>query len=341
MRTASRTISLRPYRDGDGQAVLQLLDASLGGGPAGRRPPSFFRWKHLANPFGRSFMLVAESDGRIVGLRAFMRWRFQAGDRELRAVRAVDTATHPEYQGQGIFSRLTLAALDELAGEADLVFNTPNEKSLPGYLKMGWQPVGDVRIRVRVRHPLRVARRRRSLRSIGSGAGPPPRVGAPSAAEALRDEEGLSLLLSGLQANARRITTPRSLEYLRWRYGDAPLLDYRAAQIEGRHRTEGLAIFRVRPRGSLWETTIAELLVREGDTTTARRLFRAVARAADVDHMTCSFPSGTAAARVARLTTMPAPVGMTLVVRPFRDDLHPDPILLDSWALTLGDLEVF
>jgi GNAT superfamily N-acetyltransferase len=341
VRTPLRTLSLRAYRDDDEDAVLRLLDASLGGGPAGRRPPAFFRWKHLANPFGRSFMMVAEDDGGIVGLRAFMRWRFHAGDGELQAVRAVDTATHPEYQGRGIFSRLTLAALDELAGETDLVFNTPNEKSLPGYLKMGWRPVGEVPIRVRARHPLRVARRRRSIRATPSGAGPPPRVDAPSAAEALRDAEGLSLLLRETETNGDQIATPRALEYMRWRYGDAPLLDYRVARIDGSSGTDGLAIFRVRRRGTLWETTIPEVLVPSGDSRTARGLFRAIARAADVDHMTCSFPSGTAAARAVRFTTVPAPRGMTLVVRPLRENLLPDPGLLDSWALSLGDLEVF
>ena len=135
---------------------------ALGGGPAGTGPAEFFRWKHLENPFGRSFMLVAEADGRIVGLRAFMRWEFVAGDRRFRAVRAVDTATHPDHQGKGIFSRLTLEALDALRDQADFVFNTPNEKSLPGYLKMGWQVVGRVPIRIRVRRPIRFATRARS-----------------------------------------------------------------------------------------------------------------------------------------------------------------------------------
>ena len=39
--------------------------------------------------------------------------------------------------------------------QADLIFNTPNEKSLPGYLKMGWTVVGHVPIYVRVRRPVR------------------------------------------------------------------------------------------------------------------------------------------------------------------------------------------
>ena len=59
--------------------------------------------------------------------------------------------------GTGVFTRLTLAALEELKIDTDLVFNTPNGKSLPGYLKMGWRRVMDVPIRVRVRRPVRFA----------------------------------------------------------------------------------------------------------------------------------------------------------------------------------------
>ncbi len=65
-----------------------------------------------------------------------------AGRHAVRAVRAVDTATHPDHQGRGIFSTLTPTRSRRCGSRADLVFNTPNEKSLPGYLKMGWQIVG-------------------------------------------------------------------------------------------------------------------------------------------------------------------------------------------------------
>src|SRR5918994_5166036 len=104
--TLTSTVTIRPFSVGDEANVLELLGLTLGGGPAGRRPAEFFRWKHADNPFGPSFMLLAEADGRVVGLRAFMRWRFIVDGRELSAVRAVDTATHPEYQGIGVFSRL-------------------------------------------------------------------------------------------------------------------------------------------------------------------------------------------------------------------------------------------
>ena len=63
--------------------------------------------------------------------------------RSVEAVRAVDTATHPDYQGRGIFTRLTLRRSTSCAPTAStFVFNTPNDQSRPGYLKMGWHEVG-------------------------------------------------------------------------------------------------------------------------------------------------------------------------------------------------------
>jgi hypothetical protein len=81
---AATAVSIRSYSDGDETGVLHLLNAALGVGPAGERSAGFFRWKHLNNPFGRSFMLVAEADDRIVGLRAFMRWEFVSAGRRFR-----------------------------------------------------------------------------------------------------------------------------------------------------------------------------------------------------------------------------------------------------------------
>jgi hypothetical protein len=334
-RAAKPGVSVRRFSPEDLPDVLALLNASLGGGPAGRRPPEFFRWKHLDNPFGPSYLLLATAEDRLVGLRAFLRWRFLAADRALSAVRAVDTATHPDFQGMGIFTRLTLAAVDDLRDEVDLVFNTPNGKSGPGYLKMGWTEVGRVPVRIRARRPLRVLRGRQ-----GAAASRPPPVDAPAAATVL--ERGLEV--AGLLAREpvpAGLATARDLGYLRWRYGAAPLLGYRAVTEERDGRLAGLAIFRVRPRGGLWESTVAEVLA-GGDPATARRLLRRVARAAAADHLTFSAPAGSAAARAAtRAGFLPSPVGIPMVANPLRPGIRPDPSQLGSWSLSLGDLEVF
>lgn len=327
-------LDIRPYRPDDEARVLELLAASLGGGPAGERPPEFFRWKHFASPFGDSYMLVAEAGGRMAGLRAFMRWRFVAGDRSYAAVRAVDTATHPDFQGKGVFQKLTLRALEDLREEGvDFVFNTPNAASLQGYLKMGWKPVGQVPVSLRVRRPIRFLRH---LRGAGADPGADPPVDAPTADEVLAKVDGLDDLLASTNLAGERLRTPRDAAYLRWRYGEAPLLNYHGVADDG-----GLAIFRVRPRDALWETTVSELIVRPGARGAARRLLGRVRDASRVDHLAAHFSDGSMAAAARRSGYVRAPRGMTFVVNPLRDGIRPDPAELASWAFSIGDLEVF
>jgi GNAT superfamily N-acetyltransferase len=342
MRQTGIDLTIRPYEEQDEDAVLDLLGEALGEGPTGRRTPAFFRWKHFANPFGASFMLVAEADGRIVGLRAFMRWEFCADGQSIKAVTAVDTATHPQFQGRGIFSTLTKTALGSLPSDIDLVFNTPNEKSLPGYLKMGWQIVGRVPVNIRVHRPLRFAKGLRSIRRPGAvPRREAPSVNGPRAGDVLADHDVMSFVKQS-SASEPRIATRREGSYLPWRYAQVPTLDYRAFRISRRGRTTGLVIFRVRPRAALWESTISELIVEPGDKATTRELLRQVNRAASVDHLACHFPARWAASWAAfRSGFLPSMAGVTLVVKPLNRSLDVDATSLSSWALSLGDLEVF
>jgi hypothetical protein len=87
---------------------------------------------------------------------------------------------------------------------------------------------------------------------------------------------------------------------------------------------------------------VAEVLVPAGDIHAARNLLRQVALAAPVDHLACSFPRGLTPHRAARrVGFVRAPGGILMVVRSLREGLEPDPHDLASWALCLGDLEVF
>ena len=327
-------VSVRPFEERDEPAVLELLRASLGGGPIGERSDAFFRWKHLRNPFGRSYMLVAEAAGAVIGLRAFLRWRFEAGGSTVRAVRAVDTATHPRFQGRGVFSTLTREALEALTGSVDLVFNTPNRKSGPGYLKLGWRSVGRLPVWVRPRP-------RAFLPRASAGAAAPP-VRAPSAGEALADEEEVRGLLERAAGRDARLHTARDPGYLRWRYGEPPGLRYHAAVDRGRGGLRGLALFRVRVRGRRWECSVAETIVATDDRGAAGRLLGKVGAACRADHISAVAPAGTAAARAARFRGfLKVPFGPTLMVRLLDTAVVPDPTLRSSWALSLGDLEVF
>ena len=90
-------VDIRTATDDDIPAVLELARRTLQWD--GLDDEAFFRWKHLEGPFGRSPMWVASVDGRLAGLRTFLRWRFTEADgrtrHAARAPPASSSATLP------------------------------------------------------------------------------------------------------------------------------------------------------------------------------------------------------------------------------------------------------
>jgi GNAT superfamily N-acetyltransferase len=291
---------------------------------------AFFRWKHLEGPFGQSPMWVASVDGRLAGLRTFLRWRFTEADGRTRhAARAVDTATDPDFQGGGIFRRLTLHALDALPGlGVEFVFNTPNDKSRPGYLKIGWQVIGRAPVRVMPTAigslPVLVrARAPADLRPLESFVGEEP-------ADVFGDTGAMTRLLEEL-AGPRDLTTDRSVDYLRWRYGFAPL-HYRVV-LAGSALDDGVAVFHLRRRGSATEATICDVLIPHGRQSLEHGAMRRIASATRADYLL------RIDRRRAARGWLPAPRSGPIVT--VRDVGGTELPTLARWSLSMGDVELF
>lgn len=258
-------VSVRPATDDDVAAIIDVAGRALGWDPADPNE-AFFRWKHFDNPAGRSPMWVAESGGDLAGFRSMMRWTYRHGETRVRAVRAVDTATDPAHQRKGIFRLLTEAAVAELVEDGtDFVFNTPNDKSRPGYLRMGWVDAGRLPAAFApagVGSLLRLARARTAAHkwSLPLDAGDP-----------------IDRVAADLGRPADTIVTDRTPEHLRWRYGFEPL-HYRAIQTD-----EAIAVIRLRRRGPATEAVVAE--VASPSVAATRRLFRSIRRLDGVDQI--------------------------------------------------------
>lgn len=331
-------ITTRPATAADWPAIVRLGTRTLGwlGDDADL---AFLRWKHEENPFGPSPMWVACAGERVVGFRTFLRWELvdrtrAGGGRTVRAVRAVDTATDPDFQGQGIFTRLTLAALDALAAErVDMVFNTPNANSLPGYLKMGWLVVGRLPVSVMPTRPgslttLLRARTPASRSAVLVRAGEAPR-------EAFADRAGLAAVLA-TDPGPRGLASRRTPEFLAWRYGHEPL-HYRVV-LAGASVAEGIAVFHLRRRGAALEAVLCDVVVPEPHRPSGQRVAHGLAR---------EIARITGADYVLRIDHRPATaepfvrVPRTGPLLTFRRLDGYVPPRLGRWRLTLGDIELF
>lgn len=312
-------VAVRPFDEADLPAVLDVMRAALGEPPGLGRTPELFAWKHLENPFGRSLMLVAESEGVIAGFRAFMRWELLSPTGTLLScVRAVDTATHPDFQRRGIFRTLTMAGIEMATDDGvDLIFNTPNEKSGAGYLTMGWQRVGPIGI---------MARPGRGLLGLGGGTWPEPRAWSP--ADTI-EEGGLDVLAQG---HGRGLATPRSRDYYRWRFAAHPTGTYVVAA-----EPDGAAVGRLNMRNGRRELVISEL-----GGARAPRMVRTLIRRFRPDYTVAWFSADTAERRWAMaggLLPVPRVSALTLVARPLRP-LEVEVGVPAAWDLGLGDLEL-
>lgn len=330
------------------EAVLDVVGKSLPGNEVTRKTDHYWQWKHLHNPFGVSTgtLGLGVVRGDVVGVRSFMRWALDnsstGNGRQYRAARAVDAVTAEGWRGKGVFRRLTLAAIDALEhGEFDVVFNTPNQKSAPGNLKMGWQCVGDVPLYVRPLRPFRLALHVLQARLGGRAEG-----GAHLSA--LPRWESSSELMALVQSHERAragagLRTPRSAAYLSWRYGAHPQADYRVLVDGPASAPTGLAVLRANRRLGADELVLVELWARDARADYLASVLRRVLAVDGFDHVMAHFKVGSvehAALRRALFFKLPQRK-MRLFARALGRPLPADVFSFDGWDLSLGDLELF
>ena len=312
------TLEIREVEPGDRPAINALLRQALGVGDDPRYE-RFLEWKHRANPFGPSYEWVATVDGEVVGYRSFLRWELVAGGVVRKAVRAVDTATDRNHLGKGIFRALTMHGIEHLASQdVSCVFNTPNDASRPGYLKMGWSVVGKLPVAIVPRSPIAVRHVRRARQAAERWSEPcaefEPAVEAIE--RVVRDGH--------VRTDADRWTTNRTMPYLRWRYG-LDDLQYRGVDVG-----EAVVVFRVRRRGPLREALIADVVGRVERPLRLGSLSRQILRSTGAD---VAVLSGSHRPRTALSVS-----GPQLTWRPITDPLIPT---LDELSFSGGDVELF
>jgi N-acetylglutamate synthase-like GNAT family acetyltransferase len=314
-------ITYRAGKDDDIPQIVALLRASLGEELL-PKSESFWNWKHVINPFGKSPLAIAVHNDKIIGVRAFMQWSWAGNNKNYRALRAVDTAVHPDYQGFGIFTKLTLGLVNTCKEEGfDLIFNTPNDKSRPGYLKMGWVAIGKLPIRIR----FLAGARRSSMQSL---------LMTVDSAVNLFFEKDLG------QHAASFLCTPVSQKYLLWRYHQVPGQQYYGWTDANRSL---LVIIRVKKKKWVNEVRIVSLVSRgEGNEASALREFISTIRKGGPSYLSCTPHEDDAVnAALSRNFFFPAlRLGPVVTIRKIRDTFDVESFAA-QWRPAMGDMELF
>lgn len=309
---------IRQASETDIPEIVELLKVSLGESMI-PKSEALWKWKHFDNPFGQSPVLLAEEDGNLCGVRAFLRWEYLENGKILKACRAVDTATHPDYQGRGIFKKLTLSLIEEIKKQdIDLIYNTPNTNSTPGYLKMGWEKWG--KLPLKLNFHLTKSKSKLSQHSEWN-----------EISELVDSLEDISKTSSGSG-------THLIPGYLHWRYRDNPLFPYQFIS-DGK---EYLLIYRVKEGKMGREFRICDFFtageLSEGSKKNINNVLNKQIQTSGCrfsSYSGLSFPKQ----KILDLGMVPImKIGPVVTLRNVRDE---DTDSLTGWDWSLGDLEVF
>lgn len=329
-------MEIRKGTEQDIPSIVALLRESLG---EDLMPKSeeYWRWKHVVNPFGPSPVLLAFDDSKLVGVRAFMRWQWRYDERFFESVRAVDTATHPDYQGRGIFKKLTLAMLDYCKNEEwHFVFNTPNKKSKPGYLKMGWQEAGKLPIQIQLFRPLSM-----TLRIAGLKRAQKVEPDDNSVSKYLQHPGIENLLRRDYKRNKKSVVTAHSLPSLSWRYRDVTVAQYGAFKLEKNNELHALIFYRIKPSHIGREMRITDVFM--DPDVNKKRIYESILEKVKIhqaDYVTISGMSADLN-RAGLLNWKKLPVGPMVTIRNITYDATDILDKFKVWNPSVGDLELF
>jgi GNAT superfamily N-acetyltransferase len=306
-------MTIRHATDQDIPSIVELLKLSLGESLM-PKSEAFWRWKHVDNPFGRSPVLLAFENDQLIGVRAFMRWEWRQGGKIYKSVRAVDTATHPDHQGKGIFKKLTLQLVEQCRSEGvDFIFNTPNKSSKPGYIKMGWMSNGKLKLNIKPFIPW--GAKTDDFDSSYSTKN-------NSINYSTKFEVSTSDLLS----------TAVSQKFLGWRYSENPNINYYAFS-DNKENPTWLTIFRLKPYRLGIEFRICETFQSSKVNIQAyRKQLKQIIQTSGANMVS-------SAKHTSLFPTLPLSIGPEITTRPLSFDHNF--LTFNFWKPALGDMEVF
>lgn len=125
--------------------VLHILGHLLGSDAAGNE--QYFRWKYEQDKDPDEVLgIVATHDGQVAGFRGYAAAAWHVGDsnQTVRVLVPGDTCVDPDHRRKGLTVAMGKFAMANYASSYDVFMNLScTRNSLPGYLRMGFEPLVD------------------------------------------------------------------------------------------------------------------------------------------------------------------------------------------------------
>jgi GNAT superfamily N-acetyltransferase len=183
------------------------------------------RWKFWENPFGDPYVMLASDGGRIVGQYALWPTPLRLGAIEIKGAQSLDTMTHPDYQGQGMFTVLANACFEVARSHGcEVLYGFPNGNSYHGFVKrLNWDHTGNVPLFSRILRPSRHPRIAPALGPVADFAAsliPTRSVGGVDVRPGRPSDDDIIRLLDAGRADRDVCRVSRTPTWYDWRFAE-------------------------------------------------------------------------------------------------------------------------
>lgn len=355
--------AMRPYRAGDEDNIRKLFELVFGKELSRER----WNWLYRDNHTGVIAITLAEAEGgEIVGQSALKPVKMKVGDKIRLGMLALDSMVHPDYQRQGMFTKLTTRTYEAVTEQGTpLVYSFPNRNSHYVYAhKLGRTDLcGRLPLFVKILDVKRVLSKRIRNMVLLSGAAPLARIalglfyafrgGALPAGCRLEKITRFDDSVNDLWEKAAapfEILVVRDKEYLNWRYVENPTEDYVLFVVKRHDETVGYIVLKCENRFGLQIGFIVDMLMIPDEPGIGRGLISEAVeyfRKQHMDMVGCLVLEHVPYAKFLKdngFVIVPEklfPQELHLSVRRLSDE-YSDPFITDSknWFITWGDHDV-
>ena len=146
-----RNFVIRGYKSGDEKKIFSLFHKVYKKHMGKSECIKHWKWEYKNDLIKRIEILLAFDNNKIIGHYAVIPIRMKIKNENYMISLSLDTMTHIDYRGQGIFTKLASKLYTNLGKSGiPITYGFPNALSILGFVnKLNWFEISDVPIYIR------------------------------------------------------------------------------------------------------------------------------------------------------------------------------------------------
>ena len=247
-----KVLTYRDYAPGDEHLILNLFREVF----HREMSPAFWRSRYEDSPWGHGIVRVAIDGDKVVGHFGGIPMRVQVAGKVYPAIFPMTAMTHPDYAGQGIFTRLMSETYESARKQGfPLVYGFFNQNSYYANVKFGYHDVI-------------------KMNPLEKKLSPDESDGHLTSDIVTVDTFDGSFDRLWERAKQDYVAVvPRTSEFLNWRFDQSPEVKYVKYAYRGRSDILGYVVLKIYTEGKIVRGHIVDLLT-VPDENSARALAR-------------------------------------------------------------------